>query len=145
MICLPQKDLAPSDVSDRTLQTARTMPKSGANSRRIHRPQLLLQLVDLIAKARRELELQLCGSSVHLVLKLLDEQREVVAGQAGELGGVLAGGLRLRRHARDGSLAARLTASAAADQLLLVAADDVVEDVGDLLAQWLRVDAVGLV
>ena len=48
---------------------------------------------------------------------------------------------RLARHPRHRRLAARLRPTAAADQLALLATHDVVEDVGDLLAQRLRVDA----
>src|SRR3954447_6901503 len=111
----------------------------------IHGAELFLEFADLVAEPRRELELQLGSRGVHLVLKLLDEQRQIVPRKPGELRRMLTGRLALAGHPWHRGLAARLGAAAAADQLLLVTTHDVVEDVSDLLAQRLRIDAVGLV
>jgi hypothetical protein len=51
----------------------------------VHGSQLFLEFVDLVTQPRGELEVQLGGCVVHLVLQLLDEQSEVVAWQAREL------------------------------------------------------------
>jgi hypothetical protein len=58
----------------------------------LHRAELLLELVDLVAKSGRELELQLGGRGMHLILQLLDQQRQLGLGHPGQLGGMLAGG-----------------------------------------------------
>src|SRR3954454_20800450 len=145
-----QKELARPEGSDRTHQNKGNEPKrdaatSAPDARSIHGAELLLELADLVAEPGGELELQLGSRGMHLVLQLLDEQREIVPRKSGQLRSMLTGSLALAGHPRDRSLAARLGAPAAADQLLLVTTHDVVEDVRDLLAQRLRVYAVGLV
>src|SRR3954454_7983301 len=145
-----QKELARPEGSDRTHQNKGNEPKrdaatSAPDARSIHGAELLLELADLVAEPGGELELQLSSRGMHLVLQLLDEQRQIVPRKPGELRSMLTGRLALAGHPWHRGLAARLGAAAAADQLLLVTTHDVVEDVGDLLAQRLRIDAVGLV
>src|SRR5690606_4644336 len=52
--------------------------------RRLHLPQLLLEPRDLVAQARRDLELQLGRRRVHLVGELLDELRQLARCGPGE-------------------------------------------------------------
>src|SRR5437588_5553833 len=92
--------------------------------------QLALQVADLVAQAGGVLEAQLGGRLVHLLLQGLDEPAELVVGHLQQLlpAGRLPGGLAappLGRHRR-----------------LVGTAPDHLEDVGHLLADRLRVDAV---
>src|SRR5687767_14497747 len=57
----------------------------------VHPSELLLELVDLVAQAGGELEVQLAGGVVHLVRELLDQGREVRPRHAGQVLGVPAG------------------------------------------------------
>ena len=118
----------------------------GSDAGGVHAAELGLELADLVAEAGGQLELQLRGGGVHLLGQLGDQPDELAAGRAGFLGRLASGGAlaRLRRdragargQARYRRLAAGLLAPAAADQQLLgvgVLADDLVQDVGDLLA-----------
>ena len=46
-----------------------------------HGSQLLLEVADLVAQARRKLELELFGGRVHLVGKLADQIGQILRGQ----------------------------------------------------------------
>src|SRR4051794_12393066 len=83
---------------------------------------------------------------MHLVGELLDQMSELRPGQAGEIARVRTG-TTTRRQPGHRRLAPTLLPATAADELagVSVLASDRVEDVGDALAQRLRVDAVLLV
>src|SRR4051794_34914946 len=105
MIFSTQKELVPPDVSDKTRQYERIKQKAGGaasapHTCSIHRAELLLELADLVTEPRGELELQLGSRGMHLVLQLLDEQREIVPRQPGQLRSVLIGSLALAGHPR---------------------------------------------
>ena len=53
-----------------------------------HAAQLLLEVADLVAQARSDLELQLGGGGSHLLAELLDQVGELTRRQVGEVGGV---------------------------------------------------------
>src|SRR5690606_21778970 len=126
-------------------------PPASADAGGVHAAQLLLQVGDLVAEPGGELELQVAGRGEHLVGQLLDEVGQFGARHAlGVAAGDDAGADRGRGPTglARGALAAGLGAPGTADRDLLALlglAVDLVEDVGDLLAQRLRVDAVGLV
>src|SRR4051794_2096760 len=144
-------------------------PDAGANhtaladAGHVHSAQFLLEHGDLVADPRGQLELQLPSGPEHLVVEILDQRRQLGPRHAGP---------RRRRAARVGRTLGRAALAAAAGfrhrrlapAHLPAAADDrptravpeltgrvlrlavdVVEDVGDLLAQRLRVDAPLLV
>ena len=54
--------------------------RGSAHAGSVHAPKLLLELGDLVAQPRGQLELQLRRGRVHLVVELLDEVREVGRG-----------------------------------------------------------------
>src|SRR5215469_4026584 len=131
LVCLPR----------RALRRTRLDPGS------LHAPKLVLQVADLIPYPGGQLELKLGRGCMHLVSQLGNQRGQVGTRRAAALVGGTGGRPRPRRHARDRSLAATLLATRAAEQLLgvRVLPSELVQDVGDPLAQWLRVDAVLLV
>src|SRR5580693_3357799 len=125
----------------------------GSDAGRLHAPQLVLELTDLVPQPGRHLELQLGRGHVHLLGELLDQLDQVVASRATALAGqVLAHpgtggpgrGASPGRQSRYRRLAPALLPPGTPDELVGVGvlADQLVQDVGDLLAQRLRVDAV---
>src|ERR1700674_2766082 len=93
--------------------------------------QLAAQLGDLVAQPRRLLEPELLGGLVHLLLEALDEPAELLGWDPGEVEHRGAGGGPSPPPApRRGGVVAD------------VAGPDHLEDVGDLLADGLGVDAV---
>src|ERR1700722_18050580 len=135
----------------RCLVSRRGSGHSRSNPGRFHSAQLALEFLDLVAEPGRGLELKLRGGRVHLLAQLADERHQVAArlapGTRRRLAGALGGCPGAGGQTGDRGLAAGLLTAAAADQFLGVGvlADDRVEDVGDLLAQRLRVDALGRV
>ena len=100
--------------------------------------------MDLVPQSCRELELELASRGMHLIGELLDQVGEVSRGHPGEILGVPADITGCpRRQPGDRRFAARLLPATPADEHLSVSvlARDRVEDVGDLLAEWLRVEA----
>src|SRR5690348_9631208 len=67
------------------------VPPRSADPGGVHPAELLLELADLVAEPRRQLEVQLPGGLVHLVLQLLDELGQLGPRHAREVLGVLAG------------------------------------------------------
>src|ERR1700678_4278012 len=114
---------------------------------RLHSSQLVLELLDLVADSGRDLELKLRRGGVHLVGQLLDDRDQVAAGRGADSYPAPGSGRGLvpRGQSRHRGLAAGLLPPAPAEQLLGVGvlAVDLIEDVGDPLAQRLRVDAAG--
>ena len=106
-----------------------------------HGAQLLLEVLDLVAQPGGELEVEVLGGGVHLLGELVDELDEVVLCRPGELlahgglGGVLASG------PHRGVLMAPVATGQEVGGIDVLAGEHV-GDVGDLLAQRLRVDAV---
>src|SRR3712207_116767 len=142
---------APSRVLPRAREGwgGRVLPRRGGRGppsgvRGVELAQLLLQLGQLVAQPGGHLELQLAGGGQHLVVHLREEVGQLGSWQALD---VDAAGLArlLRRQPWHRRLAAGLLPARAADQLdvlgVLRGAVDAVEDVDDLLAQRLRVDA----
>ena len=133
--------------------TSTTQTSGGVYGRRagqrtpgcVHPAELLLQLGDLVAQPGGQLELQLGRRRVHLVGELLDQVGQVRRAASRRARPRARPTLAApRRQARHRRLAAGLLAPAATEQLLGVGvlAGEQVGDVGDLLAQRLRVDAV---
>src|SRR5207249_1246005 len=94
-------------------------------------PEFALQVVDLVAQSGGVLEAQVGGGLVHLLLQRLDEPAELLVGHLEDLlaPGVLPGShpaAALGRHRGR----------------IVGAAPDHLQDVGDLLADRLRVDPV---
>src|SRR5580693_2423440 len=59
----------------------------GSDAGRLHAPQLVLELTDLVPQPGRHLELQLGRGHVHLLGELLDQLDQVVASRATALAG----------------------------------------------------------
>src|ERR1017187_7274686 len=110
----------------------------------LHAAQFVFQVLDLVADPGGYLELQLGSGGVHLLAELLDQSDQVharltAAHRRGPGGGTRPGG-----QPGDGCLAAALLTPAAADELrgVRVLADQLIQDVGDPLAQRRGVDPV---
>src|SRR5262249_37034816 len=112
---------------------------SDSDPRGLHAAQLVLELLDLVADAGGDLELQLRRCGVHLLGELGDQADEVAPGHALAAGLTCAGGRKpgAGRHPWHRRLPPALLPAAASEQLLGVGvlADQLVEDVGDPLAQ----------
>src|SRR5581483_11585400 len=119
--------------------------RAAATSRQtggVHPPQLLLEVGDLVPQPRGQLELQVTRRVEHLIGELLDEIGEL---GAGHVAGVAAGhDARARPPTLAGGPLApgRIPPRPADLHLVLHLAVHLVEDVGDLLAQRARVEAV---
>src|SRR5579875_4106310 len=117
---------------------------------RLHAPELVLEFLDLVPQPGRDLELELRRCRVHLIGELLYERRQIPARRAlssvRRVAAARAARRRPRPRGKPGNrrLAPGLLAPAA-DQLLgvRVLTDDLVQDVGNALAQRLGVHAVG--
>src|SRR5262245_57118296 len=106
-----------------SLPTCRTAGASRrprlSHTRLGHRPELPLELVDLVTQSGRELELELASRRMHLIGELLDQLSEISRRHPGQILGVpadiagCAGG-----EPRDRRLAARLLPATTADEHL---------------------------
>src|ERR687898_3169206 len=98
-----------------------------------HLAQLPFQLADLVADASRLFEAQVLGGVVHLVLERLDELADVVRRDALEV-----------EDRRPLGAAPAAPSSPAGPHLVVLALPGAhhLEDVDDLLADGLRIDAV---
>ena len=90
--------------------------------------------MDLVAQARGFLEPQIAGRVVHLVGEALDQPPELVTRKIEAIS--------LGRRARPAPTAAAPSGATAARFVVVGAHADHLEDVGDLLAHRLRIDAV---
>src|SRR5215831_8222815 len=118
----------------------------------LHAAEFVFEVLDLIPDSGGDLELQLGRGGMHLVGELPDQRDQVAPGLAAAFGSRTgrtgrAGRGRLarpRRKPRHRRLAPALLAPPTAEELLGVGVlpDQLVEDVGDPLAQRRRVDAV---
>src|SRR5258708_2914500 len=111
-------------------------------TRGVHAAQFLLQVVDLVANPRRQLELQIPCGRHHLIVQILDQIGEFGARHIGRVAALEHPGAdRPPRLALRASAAGSVAAGAAdLDGLAVVGLPvHLVEDVGDLLAQRLRI------
>src|SRR5581483_3100149 len=120
--------------ASRTSASTAAWAASGASTARLASvAQLAPQFVDLVAQAGGVLEAQLGSSVVHLVLQRLDETPQLGRRQVAEL--VAAPFVALALHAAT-------TVASGRRRLAVTLGPEVGEDVGDGLADRLRIDAV---
>src|SRR5262249_53535745 len=131
-----QKRASPPAVRRTTPKLYGTPGEIGRYDRLVRRvspdfAQLSLQLVGLVAQPGGLLAAEGGGRSLHLIGELLDHPTELVAGQVERVA-----------HGCAGPATAASPPPARGRRLAAVARPDHFEDVGDLLAHGLRIDAV---